>query len=59
MGHQKVAMKPPHSLTRHQADHLTGCGGVVAAALNAAINTDDNLIISQVLRGQIMAYTKR
>ncbi len=53
MGHQKIAMQPPHSLTRHQASHLAECGGIVAATVNAAINTDDNLIVSQVLGGQI------
>jgi len=53
MGHQKVAMQPPHSLTRHQAGHLAGCGGVLTGAVNATINADDNLIVSQVLRGQI------
>jgi hypothetical protein len=58
MGHQKAAMQPPHSLTRHQAGHLARCGGVVAAAINATINTDDNLIVSQVLRGQIHGLHK-
>ncbi len=58
MGHQKGAMHPPHSLTRHQAGHLAGCGGVVAIAVNAAINMDDNLIVSQVLRGQIHGLHK-
>ncbi len=58
MGHQKTAMQPPHSLTRHQAGHLVRCGGVVVATVNAAINTDDNLIVSQVLRGQIHGLHK-
>ncbi len=58
MGHQKTAMQPPHSLTRHQAGHLVGCGGVVAAAVNVAINMDENLIVSQVLRGQIHGLHK-
>ncbi len=58
MGHQKAAMQPPHSLTRHQADHLAGCGGIVVAAVNATINTDDNFIVSQVLRGQIHGLHK-
>jgi hypothetical protein len=58
MGHQKAAMQPPHSLTRHQAGHLARCGGVVAAAVNIAINTEDNLIVSQVLRGQIYGLHK-
>jgi len=26
--------------------HLVGCGGIVVAAVNAAMNTDDNLIVS-------------
>ncbi len=51
-------MHPPHSLIRHQADHLVGCGGVVTATINAAINIDDNLIVSQVLRGQIHGLHK-
>jgi len=58
MGHQKVAMQPPHSFTRHQVDHLARCGGVVVATINATINTDDNLIVSQVLRGQIHGLHK-
>jgi hypothetical protein len=58
MGHQKAAMQPPHSLTRHEVDHLARCGGIVAAAVNAAINTDDNLIVNQVLRGQIHGLHK-
>ncbi len=58
MGHQKATMQPPHSLTRHQVSHLARCGGVVAAAVNAAINTDDNIIVSQVLRGQIHGLHK-
>jgi hypothetical protein len=51
-------MQPPHSLTRHQAGHLTRCGGIVAATVNATINTDDNLIVSQVLRGQMHGLHK-
>ncbi len=58
MGDQKAAMQPPHSLTRHQAGHLTGCGGVVAAAVNTTINTNENFIVSQVLRGQIHGLHK-
>jgi len=58
MGHQKAAMQPPHSLTMHEAGDLAGCEGVVAAAVNAAINTDDNLIVSEVLRGQIHGLHK-
>ncbi len=58
MGHQKAAMQPPHSLTRHQDGHLARCGGVVAATVNAIINTDDNFIVSQVLRGQIHGLHK-
>ncbi len=58
MGHQKAAMQPPHSLTIHQAGHLAGCGGIVTMAVNATINTDDNLIVSQVLRGQIHGLHK-
>ncbi len=58
MGHQKIDMQPPHSLTRHQAGHLAGYGGVVAAVVNAAINTNENLIVSQVLRGQIHGLYK-
>jgi hypothetical protein len=37
---------------------IAGCGGVVAATVNVAINTDDNLIVSQVLRGQIHVLHK-
>ncbi len=58
MGHQKTDMQPPHSLTRHQAGHLAGCGGVVTAAVNTAINTNENLIVIQVLRGQIHGLHK-
>jgi len=57
-GTKKTDMQPPHPLTRHQAGHLAGCGGVVAAAVNAAINTNENLIVSQVLRGQIHGLHK-
>ncbi len=58
MGHQKTTMQPPHSFTRHEAGYLARCGGVVAVAVSAAINTDDNLIVSQVLRGQIHGLHK-
>ncbi len=58
MGHQRAAMQPPHSITRHHVGHLAGCGGSVAPAVNVAINTDDNLIVSQVLRGQIHGLHK-
>jgi len=57
-GHQKAAMQPPHSLTRHQVGHLAGCGGVIAVTVNVAINTDDNLRVSQVLKGQIHGLHK-
>jgi hypothetical protein len=58
MGHHKAAMQPPHSFTRHQAGQLAGCGGVLAAAVNVAINTDDNLIVSHVLKRQIHGLHK-
>ncbi len=51
-------MQPPHSLTRHQVGHLAGCGGVIAVTVNVAINTDDNLRVSQVLKGQIHGLHK-
>jgi hypothetical protein len=51
-------MQPPHSFTRHQAGHLVGCESVVTAAVNAAINMNDNLIVNQVLRGQIHGLHK-
>jgi hypothetical protein len=58
MGHQKATMQPPNSLTKYQAGHLAGCGGVVATAVNVAINTNDNLKGSHVLRGQIHGLHK-